>query len=128
MSQTLNCIYLLLHRPIFITGFIMWFLPILVNSDITRPLRNFLGHNFWIPFSRLSFGAYLSHGVFIQFREFNVERGQWACNFDAVLMYLAYLTFAFIFSLGLNFCVEMPINQIWEDFAGAYMKYVVVLA
>jgi hypothetical protein len=60
----------------------------------------------------------------MQFREFNVERGQWACAFDAVLMYLAYLTFAFIFSLGLNICVEMPINQIWEDFAGAYMRHV----
>lgn len=42
------------------------------------------------------------------FREFNTERGTWGCSFDAVLFYLAYLTFSFFFSLITAIIVEFP--------------------
>lgn len=111
----LNLIYLILARPFFIIGFSMFFFPILVGSSIVGPIRRFLAHSFWVPFSRLSFGAYLSHGIFMLFREFNTERGQWACAFDAFLFYLGYLTFSFLFSLFLNLFVEMPIAALYYE-------------
>jgi peptidoglycan/LPS O-acetylase OafA/YrhL len=88
-NQEVNLLYLVFARPMFIIGFSMFFLPILVGSAIVAPFRRFLSHSFWIPFSRLSFGAYLSHGIFMLFREFNTERGHWACAFDCFYSTLA---------------------------------------
>jgi ABC-type transport system involved in multi-copper enzyme maturation permease subunit len=70
-----NFLYLIFSRPLFVTGFSMCIFPVLLGSTLCRPIRQFLAHDFWVPFSRLTYGAYLSHGVFMMFREFNTERG-----------------------------------------------------
>lgn len=75
VSAVGNLFYLLLARPVFIIGFSMNIFPVMVDSPVFKPLKTLLSHNFWVPFSRLSYGAFLSHGIFMQFREFNVERG-----------------------------------------------------
>lgn len=75
VSNAINLFYLLIQRPVFIIGFSMILLPVLAGSSVFKPLKNFLAHDFWIPLSRLSYGAFLSHGIFMQFREFNNERG-----------------------------------------------------
>jgi len=113
-----NMIYLLVHRPLFIAGFSMVIFPILVAPLQTpcRPLRDFLAHPFWVPFSRLSYGALLSHGIWMQFREYNTERGTWGCGFDAYLFYLAYLTFSFTFSFLTAMIWEYPIASMWYEF------------
>ena len=76
----------------------------------------FLSHDFWVPFSRLSYGAYLSHGMFMAFRVYNAARGQWGCAFDAILFYLAFLTFSFFFSFLTAMLVEFPCAQLWYEF------------
>ena len=100
VAEFSNLLYLLVHRPAFIAGFTMFLLPILVAPPKTpcRPLRELLAHSFWVPFSRLSYGACLSHGIWMQFRDFNAERGTWGCGLDAFLFFLAYLTFSYLFS------------------------------
>ncbi len=104
-----NLFYLLLCRPLFIMGFTMNAFPVIVGSDAFISLKNLLSHPFLIPFSRLSYVALLSHGIFMQFREFNVERGQWGCAFDAILLFLAYLTLSFLYSIWMGITFDMPI-------------------
>ena len=81
-----------------------------------RPMRDLLSHSFWVPFSRLSYGALLSHGIWMQFRDFNTERGTWGCGFDAFLFFLAYVTFIFLFSFITSMIWEQPIAAIWYEF------------
>ena len=113
-----NMLYLLIHRPLFIAGFTMTVLPILVatKGSPIQLAKDFLSHSFWTPFSRLTYGALLSHGIWMQFREFNNERGTWASGLDAFLFFLAYLTFSFIFSFVTALIWEQPIASMWEDF------------
>ena len=113
-----NMLYLLIHRPLFIAGFTMVVFPILVADPGTplRLMKQFLSHSFWTPFSRLTYGALLSHGIWMQFREFNNERGTWASGLDAFLFFLAYVTFSFLFSFVTALIWEQPIASMWEDF------------
>lgn len=94
----------------------MTIIPVIVGSPVFRPIKSFLGHSFWVPLSRLSYGAFLSHGMFMQFREFNVERGEWGCGFDAFLFFLAFWTFSFLFSFGMALAFEFPIAALWYEF------------
>lgn len=107
----------MLSRPVFIIGFSMIIFPILVGNPVVKPMRSFLSHEFWVPLSRLSYGAFLCHGIFMQFREYNTERGQWACAFDAILFFLAYLTFSFIFSFFMAISFDLPISALWYELA-----------
>ena len=115
-SRALNLFFLLLSRPAFILGFSMIIFPIIAGSLPFRPMRDFLSHSFWVPFSRLSYGAFLAHGIFMQFREYNTERGHWACAFDAILFFFAYWTFSFLFGLAIWVSVESPVKHLWIHF------------
>lgn len=96
----------------------MLIFPVLVAQQGTpcRPLKGFLSHAFWTPFSRLTYGAFLSHGIWMQFHDFNVERGTWASGLDAFLFFLAYLTFSFLFSFVTMLIWEQPIASMWYEF------------
>jgi peptidoglycan/LPS O-acetylase OafA/YrhL len=115
VSQFTNLLYLLVHRPLFIAGFSMALFPILVSAPC-RPLRDLLAHPFWAAPSRLTYGALLSHGIWMQFRDFNTERGTWACGLDAFLFFLAFAAFSFLFSLVTALVWEMPIAALWREF------------
>lgn len=67
-----------------------------------------MASHIWYPLSRLTYGAYLSHGIFMLFRAYNTEHGEFACEFDAFLFFFAYLTFAFVFSFIITVMIEMP--------------------
>lgn len=102
----------------FITGFSMNIMPIIIGCKPFKAVQGILKHNFWIPFSRLSYGAFLSHGIFMQFREFNVERGQWGCAFDAVLLFLAYLTLSFIYAIWMSLTIQQPLASLISEYFG----------
>jgi len=112
-----NWLYLTNARTIytFSTGFAI--MPIILGTDALWPITSFLGNSFWYPFSRLSYGAYLCHSIFMLFREFNSEKGTWGSEFDAILFYLAYLSFAFVFSLIITLVVETPCLRLYREFA-----------
>ena len=57
--------YLLISRPLYMIGFTLVIMPIILGTKMCAPFTNFLGHSFWTPFSRLTYGAYLSHGIFM---------------------------------------------------------------
>ena len=94
----------------------MLIMTIVMKSSVVLPLNAFLGHSFWYPFARLSYGAYLSHSIFMLFREFNSERGTWASQFEAVLLFCAYLTFAYLFSLVITLVIETPCIRVYREF------------
>ena len=75
-----------------------------------------MAHPFFVPFSRLSYGAFLSHGIWMQFHEFNSERGTWGCGLDAFLFFLSYLSFSYLFSFITAMIWEQPIASMWYEF------------
>ena len=60
-----NLIYLLLARPVYVIGFTLFFIPLVLQTQITKPLRKFLSSRYWIPFSKLTYGVFLCNSVFI---------------------------------------------------------------
>eukprot|EP00347_Sterkiella_histriomuscorum_P020301 403338330 len=115
-SLAANLFYLLLSRPLFILGFSTFAMPLILGNPSFKTLKNFLSHSFWIPFSRLTYGAFLTHGIFMQFREYNSERGQWACAYDAILFFIAYVSFSYLFAFLMALVVELPIASIYKEF------------
>jgi hypothetical protein len=108
--------FLLLQRPLFCGATALAIMPFVLYNPLVVPVSNLLAHSFWYPFAKLSYGAYLSHCVFMMYRLFNAERGIWACEFDAFMYFLAYLTLSFIFSLLVTLFVEMPVLNCYKVF------------
>ena len=108
--------FLLLQRPLFCGATALAIMPFVLYNPLVVPVSNLLAHSFWYPFAKLSYGAYLSHCVFMMYRLFNAERGIWACEFDAFMYFLAYLTLSFIFSLLVTLFIEMPVLNCYKVF------------
>lgn len=111
-----NFLYLVSSRPIFIIGFTMNIFPVLIGAKACKPMIKLLSHEFWVPLSRLTYGAYLSHGVFMVFREYNTERGEWASSFDAFLFFFAFITFSYTFAFLTGILIEMPCLALVKEF------------
>mmetsp|Transcript_27964 Transcript_27964/g.34736 ORF Transcript_27964/g.34736 Transcript_27964/m.34736 type:complete len:298 (+) Transcript_27964:2165-3058(+) len=92
------------------------FMPIMLRNPLTYPITAFFEHSFWYPLARLSYGAYLSAGIFMLFRMYNMERGLWACEIDSFFFFMAYLSFAFLFSLLITTLVEKPCHNLFDTF------------
>ena len=111
-----NLIFLMFQRPMFVIAFAFGFTPVLLRNSFTYPITAFLEHAFWYPLARLSYGAYLSHGIFMLYRTYNMERGMWACELDSFFLFMAYLSFAFLFSFVITVVIEMPCHRLFQTF------------
>ena len=111
-----NMIFLMFQRPIFVIAVGLGFTPILLRNPFTYPLTAFLEHSFWYPLARLSYGAYLSACIFMLYRTYNMERGMWACELDAFFLFMAYLSFAYLFSFLITVVIEMPCHNMYDTF------------
>lgn len=111
-----NLLFLMFQRPIFVISGALAFTPILLRNPFTIPITQLLEHSFWYPLARLSYGAYLSAGVFMIYRTFNMERGLWACELDSFFFFMAYLSFAFLFSFLITVFVELPCHNLYSEF------------
>ena len=89
------------------------------------PITAFLKGSFFFPLARLSYGAYLSHGVFMLYRTFNMERGMWADELDSFFLFMAYLSFAYLFSFMITVVVEMPCHNMYQSFVIGKQAYYV---
>lgn len=94
----------------------MSIIPFMLKTPVLRPITEMMASSMWFPLARLTYGAYLSHGIFMIFRSYNVEKGVFASEFDAFLFFFAYLTFAFAFSLIITVVIDRPIQRIIETF------------
>lgn len=119
-----NMVFLMFQRPLFVIAAALGFSPILLRNPFTYPITAFLEHSFWYPLARLSYGAYLSAGIFMLFRTLNMERGMWACELDAFFLFMAYLSFAYLFSFIITILVEMPCHSLFQTFIlGTEIQY-----
>lgn len=116
VSTWISLLYLLFQRPLFVTGTAISILPFLLKTPILKPISQMMASSVWYPLARLSYGAYLSHGIFMLFRAYNTEKGVFACELDAFLFFFAFLTLAFAFSLVITVMVEMPCLRLIETF------------
>jgi peptidoglycan/LPS O-acetylase OafA/YrhL len=83
---------------------------------MTKPIRAILGHNYFAPYARLTFGVFLSHSVFMQFNIFNLQNGLWAQRMQTNLDFFAYLATSFIFSSLTFVFIESPFANLLNDF------------
>lgn len=111
-----NLIFLMFQRPVFVISGALAFTPILLRNPFTLPITQLLEHSFWFPLARLSYGAYLCAGVFMLYRTYNMERGLWACELDSFFLFMAYLSFAFLFSFLITVFVELPCQNLFMEF------------
>lgn len=116
VSPWVSVLYLLFERPLFVLGATMQILPFLLRTPVLRPITNLMASSVWYPLARLSYGAYLCHGMFMLFRTYNTEKGIFASEFDAFLFFFAYITFAFIFSFFATVFIEIPCLRLIDTF------------
>ena len=45
-----------------------------------------------------------------------MERGMWACELDAFFLFMAYLSFAYLFSFVITVLVELPCHNLYAEF------------
>ena len=45
-----------------------------------------------------------------------MERGMWACEIDAFFLFMAYLSFAYLFSFVITVMIEMPCHNMYQTF------------
>ena len=116
-NELWNMVFLILSRPLFIAGFSLIVMPILLENAQFTSLKEILSHKQWIPYSRLSFGVFLCNSVFMQFRQFNLAHGEWIQTFNLNLLFCAFLTISFIFS-GLTYIIfEAPLANLLYAFS-----------
>ena len=108
-----DMLFIVLSRPIFIIGFSLGAYAIFLG---VHPLSAVINHDFWIPFSRLTYGMFLSLEIFMLFRNYNVDRGQWAEFGDTMLFFLAYFMLTCFFSLVSYMMVEAPFKKLEQEF------------
>jgi peptidoglycan/LPS O-acetylase OafA/YrhL len=94
------------------------FMPFMLPNKAFLPMTNILSAQFWVAPARLTYGVYLCHPMFMLFFMHNSERGAWGCQVDTFFMFIAYLTFAFLFALIITLTVELPCQRIYEEFFG----------
>lgn len=116
MPLWVSLIYFLTQRTLFVifTGFTI--MPFVLQAPLINYMRQFQASAIWFPVARLTYGAYLTHGIFMLFRGYNSEKGVFACEFDALLFFFAYLTFAFAFSFLITVFVEMPCHKLIQTY------------
>lgn len=120
LSLFMTLIYLIFARPIFVSGYALMLLPILLGNVSTKPIRRLMQHRFFIPQARLTYGIFLCNSVFMQFHIFNSEHGLWLQWYDTYLMYMAYFNFSSIFSVMTYILIEGPVSLMIKDFRDGY--------
>jgi len=113
-SQTFNSFYMTFSRPVFILGFTMMLFPILLGRG--KFLRAILGHDFFTPLARLSFGAYLIHATFMMFEAFNRPRATWANYSNNFTIFFSWMFVTFVASFLFTIIIETPCANLEKTF------------
>jgi len=58
-----NLIFLLTSRPLFVVGFALFIMPVILSNKSARPLSRILAHEYWVSFTRLIYGVFLCNTV-----------------------------------------------------------------
>ena len=111
-----NVFFLLISRPLYILGFTMQVMPIIVQNKAFAPIQKILAHKYWVPYARLTYGVFLCNSIFMEFRSFNLEHGDWVQQFDLILLFGAFIALSFCFSFCTYLFVEAPMANLLNVF------------
>ncbi|XP_011498391.1 PREDICTED: nose resistant to fluoxetine protein 6-like [Ceratosolen solmsi marchali] len=95
-----------LHRHIF-TLSVSWIIFVCVNG-YAGPLNAFLCWRAWIPLSKLTYSAYLSHYIVLLYNIGSVRTPGRLSTFSALHAFFGNLCLTMFLSLSLSCCFEMP--------------------
>lgn len=113
-SQLFNSFYMTVTKPLFVLGMNMFVFPMLLGRGLF--FRAVLGHDFFTPFARLSFGVFLLHATFMTFEAFNRERAIWASRNYNVAMFFAWMVASFLASFLFTVFIETPCANLEKYF------------
>lgn len=105
-SYIFNAFYMTFSRSIFIFAFTLFLFPILLGR--WNFMRSILGHDFFTPLARISFGAYLIHPTFMTFEAFNRPRATWSSINANVTTFFAWTVVSFLVSFLFTIVIETP--------------------
>lgn len=91
-------------------------MPLILQNKVTAPICNLLQHKRWVPAARLTYGVFLCNTVFMTYRIFNLQHGEWAQRFTIDLYFCAFLALSFLFSLITYIFVEAPFANLLNFF------------
>jgi len=101
-----NVFYLTFSWQIFILGMNMFLMPILMGHG--EIYRKFLAMDVFTPLAWITFGAYMTHPIFIMFNSLNVQRGTWGTVQENIVLFLAFLLSCYAASFVITIIVETP--------------------
>ena len=113
-SPPFNAVFLTFSKSIFIGGFSLMILPLLVGRSDT--VRNLLSGSVMTPISRLSFGVYMIHPIFMLLEAYNQQRGIWMSTSLGILHFLGWIIASFTAAFVLHMLVESPFMNIEKEF------------
>lgn len=111
-----NLMYLILARPVFVIGFVLITLPLILGNPLLRPILRLMNHEYWVFVSRLVFGVFLCNTIFLQYHIFNTERGLILEKLDTALLSLSFMTLSFLFSFILYLLIDGPCSLLVSKF------------
>ena len=112
--QIFNSFYMTFSKPLFILALTMFLFPILLGRG--KFIRGILGHDFFTPLARISFGAYLIHATFMTFEAFNRPRATWSDFNINFTMFFAWLFVSYMASFLFTIFIEAPCANLEKTF------------
>lgn len=100
ISGGLEKLYLIFSRSLFIVCTFGLFFPAMLGKG--RVQNALFSCSFYIPFSRITFGAYLLHPCLMIMTSFSEKKGTYFEHYPLLLKFFGYL----LFSFGLSFVVS----------------------
>eukprot|EP01028_Stygiella_incarcerata_P013918 TRINITY_DN862_c0_g1_i2.p1 TRINITY_DN862_c0_g1~~TRINITY_DN862_c0_g1_i2.p1 ORF type:complete len:257 (+),score=35.01 TRINITY_DN862_c0_g1_i2:98-868(+) len=105
-SKTDDLLYLTFSRFLWSVGVGLLAYPMIVGYG--KQMRKFLGHSLWLPFARLTYGAYLVHIIVIYALVMNLKHTFYYGSTMITFIFVACSVFAYLLSFVFYLLVEKP--------------------
>ena len=105
-----NVLFIVLSRPIFILGLFLVILPLMLGRG--KQLSGFLGAPFMAPLSKLTYGVYMYHIIFLSTEAFTTHSYIFFSNINAFMWVFHEYLFSLIMSLLTALLIEAPFIRI----------------
>ena len=118
-SQFKRSLYLATHRSIWVTGWLLIFLPAMMGWG--SGLRTILGAEMWSPLARLTFGAYFVHPQLQLWYYWNLEQAWFIGNLNSIINCVAFSTISYLLSICFSLLAESPamnLEKFWMPHKG----------
>ncbi len=102
-----DALYLVFAKVIFIVGLFWLMYPLMLGHGGLA--RQFLAHDFFVPFARCTFGAYLLHPTFMLFHHYNDSKGQIYDPQMNIFRFYGYFFLSYVLSFFATAIFESPV-------------------